>query len=329
MVAAVLNGEDDRLVVVVGPCSIHDLDAAREYAEKLRPLAFAHEEELIVVMRTYLEKPRTSVGWKGLITDPELKGVEDIGRGVAVGRRILLDVNEARLPVAVEFLDPMVVPYIQDLVTYGSIGARTVESPVHRSLAAGLSMPMGFKNGRSGDIQSAVNAVTVASEPQQRLMINDAGRLQLQEAPGNPSAHVVLRGGEAGTNYHAAAVDSTANLLAQSGFRDRRIMVDCSHGNSEKQHERQVISCGSVAAQVADGTKSIGGVLIESFLVAGRQNFEPGATTHLEYGKSITDACVDMNTTEAMLRNLAVAVRSRRGLSMESSHKVLAHLVHH
>jgi len=313
-VAAILEGTDDRLLAVVGPCSIHDPEAAREYAARLQEVAQARRRELLILMRAYLEKPRTSVGWRGLVSDPDLSGGEDLERGVALGRRVLLDVNAAGLPAAVEFLDPLAAPYLEDLVTYGSIGARTVESPTHRALAAGLPMPIGFKNARSGDVQSAVNAAIAAAAPQRRLSVNVAGRLRAVEAAGNAGGHVVLRGGESGPNYDETSVAEAADEMERAGFTGRRVVVDCSHGNSGKQHEGQIEACEAVAEQVASGSVVIAGVMIESFFEAGNQPLEPGVTqlSELRHGLSVTDACLDFASTEALLTVLAKAVEARR-----------------
>lgn len=319
-VVAVLEGEDDRLIAIVGPCSIHDPPAAREYSRRLQQVALTHEKNLLVLMRTYLEKPRTSVGWRGLVSDPDLSGAENMERGIALGRRVLLDVNIAGLPAAVEFLDPLVAPYFEDLVTYGSIGARTVESPTHRALAASLPMPVGFKNARSGDVQSAVNAAIASASSQRRLAIDGAGRVHVISASGNMAGHIILRGGDSGPNYDNASVTAAAERLQKAGFTGRRVVVDCSHGNSGKQNYGQVVACESVADQVAGGSAVIGGVMIESFLEAGNQPLEPGVTqlSELKYGCSVTDACLDFNATEALLQKLANAVMARRVTSAVS-----------
>lgn len=315
---AVLRGQDDRLVAIVGPCSIHDPAAAREYAHRLHQVAATHSDDLLVFMRAYLEKPRTSVGWRGLVSDPDLSGAENMERGIELGRRVLLDVNAAGLPAATEFLDPLVAPFFQDLVAYGSIGARTVESPTHRAMAADLAMPIGFKNSRSGGVQDAVNAVVAAAAPQRRLAVDGGGRLRVTEAPGNPDGHVVLRGGEDGPNYDNVSVADAAARLQKAGFTGARVVVDCSHGNSRKRYENQAIACGSVAAQVAAGNTAIGGVMIESFLVAGNQHLDPGITrlSTLRYGQSVTDACLDFPAAEGILVELAGAVRTRRELAV-------------
>ncbi|CAK9067756.1 unnamed protein product [Durusdinium trenchii] len=312
--AAILQGQDDRLLVIVGPCSIHDPKAAREYAHRLQVLREEMKDDLLIMMRTYLEKPRTAKGWRGLISDPTLTGGEDLARGLALGRRVLLDVLAAGLPTAVEFLDPLVAPYIEDVVAYGSIGARTVESPVHRQLAASLTMPIGFKNSRSGDIQSAVNAAVAASSPQKRLSTDPRGRVQIEQAIGNPDVHIILRGSEDGPNFGETFVAEAKERLAQAGFRGSQILIDCSHGNSGKKYEGEVVACHSVAEQVSSGNPAIGGVLIESFLVAGNQKLEPGVTKveDLQYGCSVTDSCLDFNMTQELLQDLRRSVLARR-----------------
>jgi len=312
--SAILRGQDDRLLAIVGPCSIHDPTAAREYAHRLREAADAHKSDLLIFMRVYLEKPRTTGGWRGLVSDPDLSGEEDVARGLELGRRVLLDVNSAGLAAATEFLDPLVAPFFEDLVAYGSIGARTVESPMHRALAADLSMPMGFKNPRSGELQGAVNAAIAAAAPQRRLATDGRGRLRLAEAPGNEDGHVILRGGEGGPNFDNASVTEAAQLQAAAGLAARRVVVDCSHMNSGKKHEGQLISCRGVAEQVAAGSPAVGGVMIESFLEAGNQPLDPGVTklSGLRYGQSVTDACLDFASTEGLISELAASVRARR-----------------
>ncbi|CAJ1378977.1 unnamed protein product [Effrenium voratum] len=311
---AIIRGEDDRLLVIVGPCSIHDPRAARDYARLLQEVREEVKDDLLIFMRTYLEKPRTSVGWRGLISDPALNGQEDLARGLALGRRVLLDMNALGLPSATEFLDPLVAPYLEDVVSYGSIGARTVESPVHRQLAAHLAMPIGFKNGRNGDIQSAVNAAVAAVAPQKRLTTDTHGRVRIEQAPGNLDGHIILRGSESGPNFGETFVAEAKERLQDAGFSGARILIDCSHGNSGKRYEGEVVACRSVAEQVSAGNSAIGGVLIESFLVAGNQHLDPGVTKleDLQYGCSVTDSCLDFNMTKDLLRELRAAVVQRR-----------------
>lgn len=323
-VIAILKGEDDRLMVIVGPCSIHDLAAAREYATRLQEVAVTHREDLLVAMRVYLEKPRTAVGWRGLVSDPELTGAENLEEGLAMGRRVLLDVAAAGLPAATEFLDPLVAPYVADLISYGSIGARTVESPQHRAMAANLPMPIGFKNGRGGSLQDSVNAAIAASQPQRNLGIDPkSGHVSVIDAAGNRYGHVVLRGSEDGPNFDSKAVAEAADRLGKAGFEGRRVVIDCSHGNKGGTHDGQLTSCGDVARQLAENGESspIGGVMIESFLEAGRQSFEPGVTpkSQLRYGQSITDACLDFASTETLIGTLANAARERRRKSSSKS----------
>lgn len=317
--ASILRGDDDRLLVVVGPCSIHDPIAAHDYAKRLHEVSEEFQDTLLVMMRTYLEKPRTSVGWKGFVSDPDLTGAEDLGRGIVLGRKILLDVNAAKLPVAVEFLDPLVAPYFEDLVSYGSIGARTVESPTHRALVADLKMPVGFKNARSGDVQSAVNAMVAASKPQRRLATDANGKLTIVQAPGNLDGHIILRGGDSGPNYGNLSATDATEKLKKAGFSSSRVVVDCSHGNSGKRYEGQVVACQSVASQIAAGSQLVGGVMIESFIEAGNQQLEPGVTnlSELNYGCSVTDACLDFESTKALIRDLSAAVATRRSLQTQ------------
>jgi 3-deoxy-7-phosphoheptulonate synthase len=304
----VLDGEDDRLVVVVGPCSIHDVDAAREYAHKLAPLAVAHAEDLLVVMRVYFEKPRTTVGWKGLINDPYLNDSFEINQGLRLARSLLLDVADMGLPTGTEFLDLISPQYIADLVSWGAIGARTTESQSHRELASGLSCPVGFKNGTSGSVQLAVDAIGSAMHPHHFLSVTKEGRSAIFATSGNSDCHVILRGGQH-PNYHAAAIDDAAALLAKAGL-PQRVMIDFSHANSRKKPERQAYVCQDVAHQIAHGDKRINGVMIESNIVGGRQDVKQDR--ELTYGQSITDACVDWDDTESMLEELAGAVRARR-----------------
>lgn len=306
--ADVLAGRDDRLLVVVGPCSVHDADAAIEYAHRLAATAERLSEDLLVVMRVYFEKPRTTTGWKGLINDPGLDGSYDIPRGLHLGRRVLLDVLEAGVPAGCEFLETTSPQYIADTVSYGAIGARTVESQVHRQLASGLSMPIGFKNSSDGDVQVAIDGCRAAAAPQAFLGVDVEARAALVETAGNPDAHVILRGGRTGPNYAAEHVQAATEKLTAAG-REPRLMVDASHGNSGKDHVRQAEVADEIAAQVAGGEHGIAGVMLESFLVAGRQ--EP-APTGLTYGQSVTDACMSWEVTDGVLDRLAQAASRRR-----------------
>jgi len=304
----ILNGRDDRLVVVIGPCSIHDPKAALEYARRLAAERERHAGELEVIMRVYFEKPRTTVGWKGLINDPDLDGGFRINEGLRLARRVLLDVCAQGLPAACEFLDVTTPQYIADLVAWGAIGARTTESQIHREMASGLSCPVGFKNGTNGDVKVAVDAVMAASQPHHFLAVTKEGRAAIATTTGNEDCHVVLRGGKT-PNYDAASVAAAAEAVAKAGM-PARIMVDVSHANSSKNHDNQPLVAADIAAQVATGASPIMGVMIESNLVAGRQDIVPGQP--LTYGQSVTDACIDWETSVRVLDDLAAAVRAGR-----------------
>ncbi len=304
----VLHGRDSRrLVAVVGPCSIHDHDAALEYAARLRAVAERTEDALVVVMRTYFEKPRTTIGWKGLLNDPRLDGSCDVAAGIEEARRILLDVNAAGVPCATEALDPVTPDYLADLLAWTSIGARTVESQTHRQMASGLSMPVGFKNGTDGHVDAAANAMVAAAEPHSFLGICPDGRSAIVKTAGNPDRHVILRGGKSGPNH---GPDSVAEALAAVGDQGiaRPVMIDCSHGNSRKDPARQPEVCREVLAQVRAGETGIAGVMIESNLVAGAQTWKPGVA--LAHGVSITDACLGWGDTERLLDEIAETVRA-------------------
>ena len=304
----VLHGADDRLLVVVGPCSIHDYDAAIDYASRLAALKREVDGELIVVMRVYFEKPRTSVGWKGLINDPWLDDSFHINEGLRLARRILLEVNELELPAGTEYLDMITPQYIADLIAWGAIGARTTESQVHRELASGLSCPVGFKNGTDGNVRIAVDAIKAASAPHHFLSVTKGGHSAIVHTAGNEDCHIILRGGRT-PNYDAASVDATCRELASAGLA-ARVMIDCSHANSQRRHEQQVDVARDVAAQIAGGDARICGLMLESHINAGRQDLIPGEP--LQYGVSITDACIGWDTTVETLRMLGDAVRSRR-----------------
>ena len=311
----VLHGADDRLLVIVGPCSIHDYDAAIDYATRLATLRGELARELIVVMRVYFEKPRTTVGWKGLINDPWLDDSFRINEGLRLARRILLEINELELPAGTEYLDMITPQYFADLIAWGAIGARTTESQVHRELASGLSCPVGFKNGTDGDVRIAVDAIKAASAPHHFLSVTKGGHSAIVHTAGNEDCHIILRGGKT-TNYDAASVEATCRELAAAGLA-ARLMIDCSHANSQKRHERQIEVARDVAAQVAGGDARIFGVMIESHLNPGRQDLVPGESLH--YGVSITDACIGWESTVEVLKELAEAVRKRR---MRSSDEV-------
>ena len=308
-VAHILNGEDDRLIVVVGPCSIHDPVAGLEYARRLEAVADELGEDLRIVMRVYFEKPRTTVGWKGLINDPHLDGSFVINEGLRLARRLLLDLVELGLPSGCEFLDPITPQFTSDLVTWGAIGARTTESQVHRELASGLSMPVGFKNGTDGGVQIAIDAVRAAAHPHRFLGVTEQGLAGIVSTRGNPDCHVILRGGQDGPNYDTASVQKTLAALRDAGL-PARLMIDTSHGNSDKDYRRQPAVAHDIAAQIAQGEPGIIGVMMESFLVDGRQDLKD--RKHLVYGQSITDACLGWEMTVPVLRELAAAVRARR-----------------
>ncbi|MBO1518486.1 3-deoxy-7-phosphoheptulonate synthase AroG [Oceanisphaera pacifica] len=306
----ILAGEDDRLLVVIGPCSIHDVDAAIEYGKKLKVLREKYADTLEIVMRVYFEKPRTTVGWKGLINDPHLDNSCQINDGLRVGRKLLLDLNDMGLPTASEFLDMITPQYMADLMSWGAIGARTTESQVHRELASGLSCPVGFKNGTDGTIKVAADAIGAASASHHFLSVTKLGHSAIVQTAGNPDCHIILRGGRA-PNYSAQDVAEVCNALDKANL-PKNIMVDFSHANSSKQYQRQMVVSEDVSAQIAGGQKAIMGVMVESHLVAGRQDLTDDLT-ELTYGQSITDACIGWDDTETMLAQLAGAVTARRG----------------
>jgi 3-deoxy-7-phosphoheptulonate synthase len=303
----IMHYEDRRLLVIVGPCSVHDVNAAYEYAQQLAKLREQFSEQLEVVMRVYFEKPRTSIGWKGLINDPHLDGSYDINEGLRLARKLLLDLAELGLPAGTELLDPITPQYIADIIAWTAIGARTTESQTHREMASGLSMPIGFKNNTNGSLDAAANAMLAASQPHHFLGINQSGHASIVSTTGNADGHLVLRGGNQGPNYDSASVESAAASLAKQNLNPR-VMVDCSHANANKDHARQVVVLDSLAAQVAAGSHHLIGAMIESHLVAGNQSI-PQDLSELVYGQSITDACVDINTTAKMLEKLAMAVK--------------------
>ncbi len=314
-VQKILHGEDDRLLVIVGPCSIHDPDAAREYAVRLLALRDELANDLMIIMRVYFEKPRTTVGWKGLINDPNLDNSFKINSGLRVARKLLLDLNEMGMPAGTEYLDLISPQYVADLVGWGAIGARTTESQVHRELASGLSCPVGFKNATNGGLQVAVDAIGSSMNPHHFLSVTKAGKSAIFSTTGNKDCHIILRGGKE-PNYSAESIDGAADLLAKFGLAPR-VMVDCSHANSFKQHEKQIDVGRTIADQLSAGDMRIFGVMIESHLVAGRQDAKPGSK--LTYGQSITDACMGWEGTEDLLRMLSQAVRERRHFKSEAS----------
>jgi 3-deoxy-7-phosphoheptulonate synthase len=307
-VTAVLNGTDDRLLVVVGPCSIHDPEAAVDYARRLAAMAAGVERDLLVIMRVYFEKPRTTTGWKGLVNDPHLNDSGDVNTGLRRARELLVQVLDLGLPVGCEFLDPITPQYISDAVAWGAIGARTTESQIHRQLASGLSMPVGFKNRTDGDIGVAVDALRAAAVPHAFAGIDIDGTPAVLYTQGNADCHVVLRGGDDAPNYSPDHVTATAAVLRAAGVRER-VVIDVSHGNSQKDHGQQPVVAAHVAREIARGSRTIVGVMLESFIVGGRQDLVPGRP--LTYGQSITDACMSWDTTIEVLEGLATAVRAR------------------
>ncbi len=304
---AVLDGVDDRLLVVIGPCSVHDPEATREYAERLAGESQRHKDDLLIAMRVYFEKPRTTIGWKGLINDPHLDGSGDVNAGLRIARQLLLEVLGYGLPVGLEFLDPITPQYISDLVSWGAIGARTTESQIHRQLGSGLSMPVGFKNRTDGNVQVAVDAVRAASVSHVFPGIDAEGRSAILHTRGNSDCHVILRGGKSGPNYGAAEVAGALELLHKAGLAER-VMIDASHDNSGKNPLRQPEIAAAIAAQVAAGNHAIQGVMVESFLVEGRQD----QSDNMTYGQSITDGCLGWDQTVELLATLASGVRDRR-----------------
>ncbi|MDQ0799903.1 3-deoxy-7-phosphoheptulonate synthase [Arthrobacter sp. SLBN-112] len=317
-VRAIMDGVDDRLLVIVGPCSIHDPKAGLEYARRLVSQAEKHKEDLLVVMRTYFEKPRTTVGWKGLINDPRLDGSHDMVTGLRTARQFLQQVTALGLPTATEFLEPISPQYMADLISWGAIGARTTESQIHRQLASGLSMPIGFKNGTDGGLQVAIDACGAAAAAQAFLGIDGDGRAALVATAGNPDTHVILRGGRKGPNYSAADVERASGELAGKGLNPR-LVVDASHANSGKSHHRQAEVALEIGAQLEDGgaaAQAIAGVMLESFLVGGAQNLDvaghAAGSSALVYGQSVTDACMDWDVSASVLEQLAASARKRR-----------------
>jgi 3-deoxy-7-phosphoheptulonate synthase len=309
-IKSILEGEDDRLMVVVGPCSIHDPEAAREYAQRLKKVHDRLADDLLIIMRVYFEKPRTTVGWKGLLNDPYLDGSFQINDGLRIGRQLLRDLAEMGVPAGTEFLDLMTPQYYTDLVSWGAIGARTTESQVHRELASGLSCPIGFKNGTSGNLQIAIEAIVSAAHRHCFLGQTKQGQSAIFTTSGNPDCHIILRGGRNTTNYSAEHVQQVSEYLEKAGLK-ARVMIDCSHANSHKDHTKQPDVCRDVATQLAGGDRRIIGIMLESHLVAGRQDIQPGKP--LQYGQSITDSCIAWEETEVLLEELAEAARTRRG----------------
>ena len=310
----IMSGEDDRLLVIIGPCSIHDPHAALEYARKLKAVREQYKDQLEVVMRVYFEKPRTTVGWKGLINDPYLDGSYRIDEGLRIARQLLIDINRLGVPAGSEFLDVISPQYIGDLISWGAIGARTTESQVHRELASGISAPIGFKNGTDGNIRIATDAIQSAGRGHHFLSVHKNGQVAIVRTSGNKDCHVILRGGKA-PNYDAASEAAACKDLQAAGL-PATLMVDCSHANSSKQHEKQRDVARDIAAQIAGGSRSVFGVMVESHLQPGAQKFTPGKddASALEYGKSITDACLGWDDSVACLADLAAAVQARRAV---------------
>jgi len=311
-VQKILSGEDDRLIVVIGPCSIHDPAAAMEYARRLAAERARHVGQLEIIMRVYFEKPRTTVGWKGLINDPDLDGSFNINKGLHLARQLLLDVNRLGLPAGCEFLDIITPQYFADLVSWGAIGARTTESQIHREMTSGLSCPVGFKNGTDGNAKIAIDAVQAAAHPHHFLAVTKDGKSAIAATSGNTDCHVILRGGKT-PNYDAVSVGAVCDQLIAAGLAPR-VMVDASHGNSSKKPENQPLVAADIAAQLTAGSTRITGVMVESHLKAGRQDLVPGKA--LEYGQSITDGCIDWDASVRTLDTLANAVATRRKLKL-------------
>jgi 3-deoxy-7-phosphoheptulonate synthase len=306
-IEAVINGEDKRLLVIIGPCSIHDTTAAIEYAKRLKILRDEYSNELLIVMRVYFEKPRTTVGWKGLISDPDLDKSFNVSKGLNLARQLLVDINEIGLPAGTEFLDMVTGQYISDLISWGAIGARTTESQVHRELVSALSCPVGFKNGTDGNVKIAIDAIKAASVPHVLYSPNKSGQMCIYRTHGNPFSHVILRGGKV-PNYHKEDINATVKKLEKANLKPR-IMIDCSHGNSDKNHNKQIDVARSIGNQINQGEQNILGVMIESFIEAGNQTVK--IDTPLIYGKSITDACIDLAASENILSILASAIKQQ------------------
>jgi len=309
---AIVRGNDDRLLVVVGPCSIHDPDAALEYAQRLVPYRTSLAEDLCIVMRVYFEKPRTTVGWKGLINDPDLDGSFNINRGLRKARRLLLDLGNLGLPAGSEFLDTISPQFITDLISWGAIGARTTESQVHRELASGLSVPVGFKNGTDGNTQICIDAIRAARDPHHFLSVTKQGLSAIVSTKGNDACHVILRGSAKGPNYDTDSIKAVVAKLHAARLPER-VMIDCSHGNSRKDYRRQGQVVEDLAVRMEGGETDVCGVMLESHLVEGRQDLVAGRP--LVYGQSITDSCISWESTVPVLERLAAAVRRRRKLS--------------
>ncbi|KJA16479.1 hypothetical protein HYPSUDRAFT_47303 [Hypholoma sublateritium FD-334 SS-4] len=321
-VEKILKGEDDRLLVVVGPCSVHDIDAATEYAKLLKAYADTASDDLLIIMRVYFEKPRTTVGWKGLINDPDLNGSFQINKGLRIARSLLLDINKMGLPAGCEFLDTISPQYTADLVSWGAIGARTTESQVHRELTSALSMPTGFKNSTDGSVGIAIDACRAAKSGHVFLSVGKEGLSSIIETTGNPDVHVILRGGSSGPNYGAEFVRDAGAKLAKAGLA-QKVMIDCSHGNSSKQHAKQIEVAEDITRQLESGDTStlIMGVMLESNLAEGRQDIPSSGRAALKYGQSVTDACISWEATVPALERLREGVRARRELVRNNARK--------
>lgn len=309
-IKSIIHGDDDRLAVVVGPCSIHDPDAALDYAKLLQAKRQELSRDLLIIMRVYFEKPRTTIGWKGLINDPDLDNSFSINKGLEIARKLLLDINEMGVPAGVEYLDLISPQFIADLVGWGAIGARTTESQGHRELSSGLSCPVGFKNGTAGSTQIAVDAIGAARHSHHFLSVTKEGNSAIFQTAGNQDCHLILRGGKSHTNYDAASVDSACGMLADADLPES-VMIDCSHANSRKLHHRQAYVCRDICYQITQGDRRITGVMLESNLVEGNQKLK--SRDELVRGQSITDACLNWESTAPLLDDLAAAVRARRG----------------
>jgi len=321
-VEKVLRGEDDRILVVVGPCSVHDIEAATEYAKLLKAYADTASDDLLIIMRVYFEKPRTTVGWKGLINDPDLNGSFQINKGLRIARSLLLDINKMGLPAGCEFLDTISPQYTADLVSWGAIGARTTESQVHRELTSALSMPTGFKNSTDGSIGVAIDACRAAKSGHVFLSVGKEGLSSIIETTGNPDVHVILRGGSSGPNYSAEFVREAGAKLAKAGLA-QKVMIDCSHGNSSKQHAKQIEVAEDITRQLESGDTStlIMGVMLESNLAEGRQDISSSGRAAMKYGQSVTDACISWEATVPALERLREGVRARRELVRNNAQK--------
>ncbi|KAG1374591.1 hypothetical protein G6F61_009193 [Rhizopus arrhizus] len=307
----IIAKKDDRVFVIVGPCSIHDTVAAKEYAKLLLEAKQKYQDELVIIMRAYFEKPRTTVGWKGLINDPDIDGSFKINKGLRIARGLLCHLTDMGIPVSVELLDTISPQYIADLISWGAIGARTTESQLHRELASGVSFPVGFKNGTDGNLRIAIDGIGAAAAPHHFLGINNLGTISITHTTGNPDCHIILRGGNKGPNYEASYVQETKQMLENTGL-PTSIMIDCSHGNSNKDHKNQPKVAQCIAEQISQGEDALVGVMLESHLVEGKQSVPEEGTCALKYGVSITDGCINWQDTESVLMNLAQAVKARR-----------------